>query len=84
MEPVRSPELRQAEEVTVGLLRDVLAEGQKRGEITREFPVAHLAEFMDGLYHTVVRRWAVDMNGPEKLMERTRGAVDFFMRAVRP
>lgn len=84
MDPVRSPELRHAEELTVGLLRDVLAEGQKRGEITREFPVAHLAEFMEGLYNTVVRRWAVDINGPHKLSERTLSAVDFFMRAVRP
>jgi AcrR family transcriptional regulator len=84
MDPVRSPELRPAEELAIGLLRDVLAEGQKRGEITREFPVAHLAEFMEGLYNTVVRRWAVDLAGPHKLSERARSAVDFFMRAVRP
>jgi AcrR family transcriptional regulator len=84
MDPVRSPELREVEELAVGLLRDVLAEGQKRGEITKEFPVAHLAEFMEGLYNTVVRRWAVDLDGPHKLTERARSAVDFFMRAVRP
>jgi len=82
MDPVRSPELRQAEELTIGLLRDVLAEGQKRGEITRDFPVSHLAEFMEGLYNTVVRRWAVDLDGPHKLAERARSAVDFFMRAA--
>jgi AcrR family transcriptional regulator len=84
MDPVRSPEMRAAEEVTVGLLRDVLAEGQKRGEITRDFPVAYLAEFMEGLYNTMVRRWSVDLTGPQKLTERSRSAVDFFMRAVRP
>lgn len=84
MDPVRSPELRHAEQLTVGLLRDVLAEGQKRGEITRDFPVSYLAEFMEGLYNTVVRRWSVDMTGPHKLTERARSAVDFFMRAARP
>lgn len=84
MDPVRSPELRHAEQLAVGLLRDVLAEGQKRGEITRDFPVGHLAEFMEGLYNTVVRRWSVDMAGPHKLTERARSAVDFFMRAARP
>jgi AcrR family transcriptional regulator len=84
MDPVRSPELRPAEEYTVGLLREVLLEGQRRGEITKDFPVVHLAEFMEGLYTTVVRQWAVDLTGPHKLTERSRSAVDFFMRAVRP
>lgn len=84
MDPVRSPELRHAKELTVGLLRDVLAEGQRRVEITRDFPVDYLAEFMEGLYNTAVRRWAVDMGGPHKLTERSRTAVEFFMRAARP
>ena len=48
MDPVRSPELRGAEAATVGLLREIIAQGQKRGEITGDFPFAHLAEFMEG------------------------------------
>src|SRR6202790_5794831 len=50
VDPVRSPELRGAEAATVSLLREIIAEGQKNGDITRGFPVVHLAEFMEGLF----------------------------------
>lgn len=82
MDPVRSPEMRRPEEIAVSLLREILAEGQKRGEITRAFSVVHLAEFMEGLYTTLTRRWAVDLTGPHSLSERVRSAVDFFLRGV--
>jgi AcrR family transcriptional regulator len=84
MDPVRTPDMRHPEEVTVSLLREIFAEGQKRGEITRAFPVVHLAEFMEGLYNTIVRQWAVDLTGPHKLSERVGSAVDFFLRAAQP
>lgn len=82
MDPVRSPEMRRPEEIAVSLLREILAEGQKRGEVTKAFPVAHLAEFMEGLYTTVVRRWAVGLSGPHNLGERVRSAVEFFLNGV--
>jgi len=66
------------------LLQEILAQGQKRGEVTRAFPVVHLAEFMEGLYNTVVRQWAVDLTGPHKLTDRVRSAVGFFLRGIRP
>jgi len=84
MDPVRSPEMRRPEEIAVSLLRDILEEGQKRKEITKAFPVAHLAEFMEGLYTTVVRRWAAGLSGPHNLSERVRSAVGFFLQAARP
>jgi AcrR family transcriptional regulator len=84
MDPVRSPELRGAEATTVSLLREIIAQGQKNGEITRDFPVVHLAEFMEGLFNTVVRQWAVDLTGPHKLTERVRNAVEFFLRGAKP
>jgi AcrR family transcriptional regulator len=84
MDPVRSPEMRRPEEIAVSLLREILDEGQKRGEVTRAFPVSHLAEFMEGLYTTVVRRWAVDLDGPHGLLERTRSAAEFFLKGVQP
>jgi AcrR family transcriptional regulator len=84
MDPVRSPEMRRPEEIAVSLLREILAEGQKRGEVTKAFPVAHLAEFMEGLYTTVVRRWAVDLSGPHSLSGRVRSALEFFLRGVQP
>ena len=84
MDPVRSAELRGHEEAAVSLLQEILAQGQKRGEVTRAFPVVHLAEFMEGLYNTVVRQWVVDLTGPHKLTDRVRSAVDFFLRGIRP
>jgi AcrR family transcriptional regulator len=84
MDPVRSPEMREPEGVAVGLLREILAQGQRRGEITRLFPVLHLSEFMEGLYQTVVRQWAVDLTGPHKLGERVDSAVEFFLRGAQP
>jgi len=82
MDPVRSPEMRHPEEIACSLLRAILMEGQKRGEITREFPVEHLAEFMEGLYTTLVRRWSIDLAGPHSLSDRVRSAVEFFLRGV--
>ncbi len=84
MDAVRSPEVRGAECIVAGLLREILAQGQKRGEITDAFPIVHLAEFMEALYHTVVRQWTVDLTGPHKLTERVDSAVEFFLRAVKP
>jgi len=84
MDPVRSPELRGAEAATVRLLREIIAEGQKNGEVTMDFPIVHLAEFMEGLFNTVVRQWAVDLTGPHKLTERVHNAVEFFLRGAKP
>ncbi len=84
MDPVRSAELRGHEEAAVSLLREILTQGQKRGEVTRAFPVVHLAEFMEGLYNTVVRQWAVDLTGPHELTDRVRSAVEFFLCGIRP
>jgi len=83
MDAVRSAELRGHEEAAASLLREILTQGQKRGEVTRAFPVVHLAEFMEGLYNTVVRQWAVDLTGPHKLTDRMRSAVEFFLRGIR-
>jgi AcrR family transcriptional regulator len=84
MDPVRSAEMRGHEEAAAGLLREILTQGQKQGEVTRAFPVVHLAEFMEGLYNTVVRQWAVDLTGPHRLTERVRSAVEFFLCGIRP
>ena len=83
MDPVRSPEMRRAEEVACALLTEILKEGQNRGEVSKTFPLAHLAQFMEGLYRTIVRRWAVDPSEPHSLRERVRSAVDFFLEGAK-
>src|ERR1700746_4048558 len=82
--PVRSPEVRGGERVPITRLPEILAQGQERGEITSAFPVVHLAEFMEALYHTVVRQWTVDLTGPHTLTERVDSAGDLFLRGVKP
>ena len=84
MDPVRSPEMREHDASAMDLLREIISRGQKRGEITRDFPITHLAEFMEGLYRTIVRNWAIDVTGPHKLSERVHSSVEFFLRAVEP
>src|SRR5580704_5988423 len=84
MDPVRSPQMRGQEKIAASLLQEILEQGQKREEITRAFPVDHLAEFMEALYNTVVRNWVAGPAGPDKLIGRVRNAVDFFLRGVTP
>ena len=84
MDPVHSPEMRQHKEAAIHMLRDVLAAGQKKGEITPTFPVIQLAEFMDGMYTIIVRHWAVDVTGPHSLADRVHNAVELFLRGVQP
>lgn len=84
MDPVHSPDMRGRKEVAISLLQEILAQGQQRGEVTPDFPVVYLAEFMEGLYHTLARQWAVDLTGPHELTERVGSAVEFFLRAVEP
>ncbi len=84
MDPVHSPDMRERKEAEIGLLQEILAEGQKQGDVTRDFPAAHLAEFMETLYHTLVRQWAVDLTGPHGLTERVGSAVEFFLRGAHP
>ena len=84
MDPVRSPQMRGQEKIAASLLQEILEQGQKREEITRAFPVDHLAEFMEALYNTVVRNWVAAPASPDKLVGRVRNAVDFFLRGVTP
>ena len=84
MDPVRSPEMRRAEEVACALLTEILKEGQRCGEVSKKFPLTHLAQFMEGLYRTIVRGWAVDLGGQHSLKERVCSAVDFFLEAAKP
>src|SRR5215470_11521278 len=84
MDPVRSANVREPEEAAARLLREILTQGQKRKEVTRDLPVLHMAQFMEGLYNTVVRQWAVDLTGPHKLTDRVRNAVELFLRGIQP
>ncbi|HEV2386601.1 MAG TPA: TetR/AcrR family transcriptional regulator [Candidatus Acidoferrales bacterium] len=84
MDPVHSPAMRERKEAAIGLLREILLQGQQRGEVTASIPADHLAEFMEGLYNTLVRQWAVSLTGPHKLGVRAHNAVEIFLHGIQP
>ena len=65
MDPVRSPELRGPEQATVMLLREILEQGQLRGEITKNFPWC----IWPNLWKGCSTRWCV--SGPWTSPDRT-------------
>ena len=86
LKAIRS-ELRGADETRlVDVLEEVLAEGQRRGEITDDIPAHQLAQFMEGIGLNVFREWAETAFAPGqvRIKGRISVAVDFFIRGARP
>jgi AcrR family transcriptional regulator len=84
LKAIRS-ELRGADEAQlVDVLERTLAEGQRRGEITRSFPPKQLAQFMEGIGLNVFREWAESAPGQVGINSRIKAAVEFFMRGAKP
>jgi AcrR family transcriptional regulator len=84
MDPVVSPQVRSWDEKMVGVLQQILAQGQERGEVVLDLPIVHLAQVMDGLYKVLVWKWAADITGPHNFSERVTTAVEIFLRGIRP
>jgi AcrR family transcriptional regulator len=83
LKAIRS-ELRGADEMLLAdVLAKILAEGQRRGEITRSFPAEHLAQFMEGIGINVFREWAESPPGSIRITDRIRDAVEFFLRGAK-
>ncbi|MFI5351862.1 MAG: TetR/AcrR family transcriptional regulator, partial [Candidatus Binatales bacterium] len=68
-DPLRStdPDFHRLEQTQFRLLRDLIADGQRRGEVTRAFTPQHLAECMEGLAATAIVEWAAELNGSREL-----------------
>ena len=84
MDPVLSPKVRTSDEKMVGVLQDILAEGQKRGEVTQDVPLLHLAQVLDGLYKVLVWKWAADISGRHSFADRIGLALEIFLRGIEP
>lgn len=84
LKAIRS-ELRGADETQlVDILEEILAEGQRSGEITREYPAGQLARFMEGIGLNVFREWAELGAGQVQINSRISAAVQFFIRGAKP
>jgi len=84
MDPVVSPKVRAGDEEMTGILKEILAHGQERGEVTRDFPVLNLAQAIDGLYKVMVWKWAGDITGRHSFVDRVGIALEIYLRGIRP
>ncbi len=77
-------DFKRIEQAQFRMLRKLIADGQRRGEITKEFAAQYLAEFMEGLGATAIVEWASGLNGSRELSKRMSVTVEFFLRGVKP
>jgi AcrR family transcriptional regulator len=63
-------------------LQTILAEGQRRGEITRDLSAARLVENLIAIQIVACAAWGVDKLGRQSLARTLDENLDFFMRAV--
>ena len=82
--PVRDPALLQSSEAGTRALERVLAQGQERSELTRDFSADRLASMLEGLMLRVGIEWGAGYLGSRPLAEAMDEAIEFFLRAARP
>lgn len=81
--PVRDPALLQSSDSGTRALERLLAQGQERAELTRDFEPARLASMLEGLMLRVGIEWGAGALGPRPLPEAMDEAIEFFLRAAR-
>ena len=84
MDPVVSPLVRESDQQMVDMLQEILLRGLERGEVTRDIPVLHLTESIDGLYKVMIWKWAGNIAGPHSFAEWVASAVEVFLRGIAP
>jgi AcrR family transcriptional regulator len=82
--PVRDPSLLQSHDSGTRALESLLAQGQERGELTRDFSADRLASMLEGLSLRVGIEWGAGLLGDRPLADGMGDAVEFFLRAARP
>jgi AcrR family transcriptional regulator len=78
--PVRSMGFLELYYTQFDLLRALIAEGQQRGEITKDYSARQLATFMESLNYSVLSIWAAGILASDDLLAQIGSAVDFFLR----
>ncbi len=82
--PVRDPEVLSSDDAATRLLEALLAEGQGRGELTREFSAVRLASVLEGVMLRACIEWGASFPKPHDLRDALAESFDFFMRGARP
>jgi len=79
--PIRNPSLLKSAEVGTRVLIDVLAQAQKKGELTKEFSAEGLASMLEGLMLRTGIEWGAGVSG-RSLEAAMQEALKFFLRGA--
>jgi AcrR family transcriptional regulator len=82
--PIRDPELLTSEHAATRLLEALLAEGQRRGELTRKFSALRLASALEGMMLRTCIEWGASFPRAHDLRDTLDESFDFFQRGARP
>jgi len=82
--PVRDPEVLSSESAATRLLEALVAEGQRRGELTRGFSAMRLASVLEGVMLRACIEWGAGFPKEHDLRATLSESFDFFMRGARP
>jgi len=82
--PVSSPGYRERYQAIFVPLQELMSEGQREGEFTRDFSARQLAIYMESLAYVVISIWVAGYFNASDLVNQTTAAVDFFLSASRP
>jgi len=80
--PIRNPSLLRSAEVGTRVLIDVLAQAQKKNELTKEFSAEGLASMLEGLMLRTGIEWGAGVSG-RSLESAMQEALNFFLRGAR-
>lgn len=80
--PVRNPSLLKSAEVGTRVLIEVLAQAQKKGELTKDFSAELLASMLEGLMLRTGIEWGAGASGGRSLDAAMQEALKFFLRGA--
>jgi hypothetical protein len=79
---VRNPSLLKSAEIGTRVLIEVLAQAQKKGELTRDFSAELLASMLEGLMLRTGIEWGAGATGGRSLEAAMQEALKFFLRGA--
>jgi AcrR family transcriptional regulator len=80
--PVRNPSLLKSAETGTQVLIAVLAQAQKKGELTKDFSAERLASMLEGLMLRTGIEWGAGATGGRSLEAAMQEALKFFLRGA--
>jgi AcrR family transcriptional regulator len=81
--PIRDPELLRSAAAGTRALEAVLAEGQRRGELTTAYTAVRLASTLEGIIFRICIEWGAGFPKPHALAGAIDEGFDLFLRAAK-